>query len=28
LFSKWFFNIWLSDATSEPKLRRQLLGAE
>lgn len=28
LFSEWFFNIWLSDATSEPKLRRQLLGAE
>ena len=28
LFSKWFFNIWLSEATSEPKLRRQLLGVE
>ena len=28
LFSKWFFNIWLGEATSEPKLRQQLLGAE
>ncbi|MDX1490990.1 MAG: chalcone isomerase family protein [Pseudohongiellaceae bacterium] len=26
LFSKWFFNIWLGDSTSEPKLRQQLLG--
>jgi hypothetical protein len=25
-FSQWFFNIWLSEATSEPKMRRQLLG--
>lgn len=25
-FSTWFFNIWLSEDTSEPKMRRQLLG--
>jgi hypothetical protein len=25
-FSKWFFNIWLSEDTSEPKMRKQLLG--
>lgn len=25
-FSKWFFNIWLSEKTSEPKMREQLLG--
>ncbi|MFT6270243.1 MAG: hypothetical protein ACJAVV_003072 [Alphaproteobacteria bacterium] len=25
-FSKWFFNIWLSEETSEPKMRQQLLG--
>ena len=25
-FSKWFFNIWLSENTAEPKMRRQLLG--
>ena len=28
LFSIWFFNIWLSEATSEPKLRAQLLGGQ
>ena len=28
LFSTWFFNIWLSEATSEPKLRAQLLGGQ
>lgn len=28
LFSTWFFNIWLSEATSEPKLRAQLLGEQ
>lgn len=28
LFSIWFFNIWLSEATSEPKLRSQLLGEQ
>lgn len=27
LFSKWFFNIWLSEKTSEPELRERLLGA-
>jgi len=25
-FSRYFFNIWLGEQTSEPKLRRQLLG--
>jgi hypothetical protein len=25
-FSKVFFGIWLSDATSEPELRKRLLG--
>ena len=25
-FSKWFFNIWLSEKTSEPKMRAKLLG--
>ncbi len=25
-FGKWFFNIWLGPKSSEPKLRRQLLG--
>jgi len=25
-FSKWFFSIWLSEDTSEPKMRKQLLG--
>lgn len=25
-FSRWFFNIWLGDKTSEPKLRDKLLG--
>ncbi len=25
-FSQWFFNIWLSDRTSEPEMREQLLG--
>ncbi|MFT7432565.1 MAG: hypothetical protein ACI9TY_000177 [Alphaproteobacteria bacterium] len=25
-FGKWFFGIWLDEKTSEPKLRRQLLG--
>ena len=25
-FSQWFFNIWLSENTSEPKMRMQLLG--
>jgi hypothetical protein len=25
-FSQWFFNIWLSENTSEPKMRKQLLG--
>lgn len=25
-FGEWFFNIWLSERTSEPKLRRKLLG--
>ncbi|MGL5334882.1 MAG: chalcone isomerase family protein, partial [Enterovibrio sp.] len=28
LFTTWFFNIWLSEATSEPKLRALLLGAQ
>jgi hypothetical protein len=28
LFSTWFFNIWLSEATSEPELRTQLLGGQ
>ena len=27
LFGKWFFNIWLSEKTSEPELRDRLLGA-
>ena len=27
LFSKWFFNIWLGEKTSEPELRIRLLGA-
>lgn len=26
LFGPWFFSIWLSENTSEPSLRRQLLG--
>ena len=26
MFGKQFFNIWLSEKTSEPKLRRKLLG--
>ena len=25
-FGHWFFDFWLSDKTSEPQLRRQLLG--
>ena len=25
-FSQWFFNIWLSEKTSEPKMRAKLLG--
>lgn len=25
-FSQWFFSIWLSENTAEPKMRRQLLG--
>lgn len=25
-FSKWFFSIWLSEDTSEPKMRKRLLG--
>ncbi|GLR71142.1 chalcone isomerase family protein [Agaribacter marinus] len=25
-FSKWFFDIWLSEQSSEPKMRKQLLG--
>jgi len=25
-FAKWFFGIWLSEKTSEPELRRALLG--
>jgi hypothetical protein len=25
-FSQWFFNIWLSEKTSEPKMRKELLG--
>ena len=25
-FSDWFFNIWLSQDTSQPKMRQQLLG--
>jgi len=25
-FSKWFFNIWLHEKTSEPKVRERLLG--
>ncbi|MGL5291899.1 MAG: chalcone isomerase family protein, partial [Vibrionaceae bacterium] len=28
LFTTWFFNIWLSEATSEPKLRALLLGEQ
>lgn len=27
-FSKWFFNIWLSEKTSQPEMREQLLGLE
>jgi len=27
-FSQWFFNIWLSEDTSEPKMRQQLLGLQ
>ncbi len=26
-FSLWFFNIWLSEKTSEPEMRRDLLGS-
>ena len=26
MFGQWFFNIWLSEYTSEPQLRRKLLG--
>ncbi len=26
LFGEWFFNIWLSEETSEPKMRERLLG--
>lgn len=26
-FSTWFFDIWLSQDTSQPKMRQQLLGA-
>ncbi|MFT4993526.1 MAG: hypothetical protein ACI965_000546 [Paraglaciecola sp.] len=26
LFGRWFFNIWLGEKTSEPKLRSKLLG--
>jgi hypothetical protein len=26
-FSKWFFNIWLSERTSEPEIRQKLLGS-
>ncbi|MFT4937371.1 MAG: hypothetical protein ACI88A_000385 [Paraglaciecola sp.] len=26
LFSQWFFNIWLGEKTSEPKMRKKLLG--
>ncbi len=26
LFSQWFFNIWLGEKTSEPKIRRKLIG--
>ncbi|MFC4700365.1 chalcone isomerase family protein [Glaciecola siphonariae] len=26
-FTKWFFNIWLSEDTSQPKLRQKLLGS-
>ncbi len=26
-FSKWFFDIWLSEDTSEPEMRKDLLGA-
>jgi hypothetical protein len=25
-FTKWFFNIWLAEDTSEPKMRQKLLG--
>lgn len=25
-FSEWFFNIWLSEKTAEPKMRKNLLG--
>ncbi|MGL6176243.1 MAG: chalcone isomerase family protein [Vibrionaceae bacterium] len=28
LFTTWFFNIWLGEATSEPKLRALLLGEQ
>ncbi|MCF2857766.1 chalcone isomerase family protein [Pseudoalteromonas sp. SMS1] len=27
-FTKWFFDIWLSAQTSEPKMRRKLLGEQ
>ena len=27
-FGRWFFNIWLSKKTTEPALRRQLLGSK
>lgn len=27
-FGKWFFGIWLAEKTSEPKLRRALLGLQ
>ncbi|MGB3725435.1 MAG: chalcone isomerase family protein [Glaciecola sp.] len=27
-FGKWFFDIWLSEKTSEPKMRQQLLGLQ
>lgn len=26
-FSRWFFDIWLSEKTSEPEMRKSLLGA-
>ncbi|KZX02121.1 hypothetical protein JL49_01880 [Pseudoalteromonas luteoviolacea] len=28
LFTKWFFDIWLGDKTSEPKMRLKLLGGK
>lgn len=27
LFTQWFFNIWLGEATSEPELRQKLIGS-